>query len=74
VGSLDADDMRVAGAQRARMPAFELGAVSEGDAEQLALVAVADIAGGGSQARLVRLAVTLPIRPTNPPKTSAGGP
>jgi hypothetical protein len=39
------------------MPALELGAVIEGNVEQLGLVGVADIAGIGSQARLVRLAV-----------------
>jgi hypothetical protein len=57
--SLNPDDVRVAGRQRVQMPALELGAVIEGDVEKLGFVGVADVAGVGSKARLVRIAVTV---------------
>src|SRR5580693_4832287 len=59
VGSLDTDDVRVAGLQRAQVPALELGTVGGSDVPQLLLIAVTAVAGVGSQARLVRLPVTV---------------
>jgi hypothetical protein len=70
VGALDAEDMRVAGRQRVQMPALELGAVIDGNVEQLGLVGVADIAGIGSSGRSRSAVGGAPDPADDPPETT----